>query len=103
MKIQHHPRIDYFILGLNFLQNYYTVFDQEKKAIAFAQSKSAPRRLHEITKEAQNQLLYPKVRNWLLIIGCLIVVICSIVLIYLQCQKQRRSRAVNQVSDYQSV
>ena len=34
----HGPAKDYWILGLNFFTNYYTVFDYENKSIGFAKS-----------------------------------------------------------------
>ena len=34
----HAPNRPYWILGLNFFQNYYTVFDYENNAIGFAPS-----------------------------------------------------------------
>lgn len=34
----HGPRKHYWILGLNFFENYYTVFDYENLAIGFADS-----------------------------------------------------------------
>jgi hypothetical protein len=34
----HGPHKDYWILGLNFFENYYTVFDYENQQIGFAVS-----------------------------------------------------------------
>jgi len=34
----HGPREDHWILGLNFFNNYYTVFDYENKQIGFVES-----------------------------------------------------------------
>jgi hypothetical protein len=34
----HAPNRPYWILGLNFFQNYYTVFDYENNSIGFAPS-----------------------------------------------------------------
>lgn len=38
IKFMHSPRKDYWILGLNFFENYYTVFDYENMSIGFADS-----------------------------------------------------------------
>lgn len=38
IKFMHGPHKDYWILGLNFFENYYTVFDYENMAIGFADS-----------------------------------------------------------------
>ena len=40
IKFMHGPHKDYWILGLNFFNNYYTVFDYENKQIGFAKSKN---------------------------------------------------------------
>mmetsp|Transcript_3416 Transcript_3416/g.5780 ORF Transcript_3416/g.5780 Transcript_3416/m.5780 type:complete len:167 (-) Transcript_3416:63-563(-) len=39
IKFMHGPHKDYWILGLNFFNNYYTVFDYQNKKIGFAKSK----------------------------------------------------------------
>lgn len=38
VKFMHSPGKEYWILGLNFFNNYYTVFDYEQQAIGFAES-----------------------------------------------------------------
>jgi hypothetical protein len=38
IKFMHGPRKGYWILGLNFFENYYTVFDYETMSIGFAES-----------------------------------------------------------------
>ena len=38
VKFMHSPGKEYWILGLNFFNNYYTVFDYEQMAIGFAES-----------------------------------------------------------------
>ena len=38
IKFMHGPREDHWILGLNFFNNYYTVFDYENKQIGFVES-----------------------------------------------------------------
>ena len=38
VKFMHGPHKDYWILGLNFFENYYTVFDYENQSIGFADS-----------------------------------------------------------------
>lgn len=38
IKFMHGPHKDYWILGLNFFENYYTVFDYENMQIGFADS-----------------------------------------------------------------
>lgn len=38
IKFMHGPHKDYWILGLNFFENYYTVFDYENMQIGFAES-----------------------------------------------------------------
>ena len=45
LKIQKHSQIKFYILGLNFLQNYYTIFDQENMRIGFSLSIHASNRL----------------------------------------------------------
>ena len=50
LKIQKHSQIKFYILGLNFLQNYYTIFDQENMRIGFSLSIHASNRLLENDK-----------------------------------------------------
>jgi len=38
VKFMHGPNKEYWILGLNFFNSYYTVFDYENQAIGFAKS-----------------------------------------------------------------
>jgi len=45
--IMTHPTIQFWILGLNFFSNYYTVFDQEEMRIGFAISRYAHPRVLE--------------------------------------------------------
>lgn len=45
MKIMHHPSLPFYIMGLNFFHQYYTVFDQEKRRLGFAPSIYADERL----------------------------------------------------------
>lgn len=52
LKIMHHPTLEFYLMGLTFFQNYYTVFDQESKKLGFAQSIYADPRLKELTKSA---------------------------------------------------
>jgi len=40
VKFMHGPNKRYWILGLNFFTNYYTVFDYENKQIGFVDSKN---------------------------------------------------------------
>ena len=40
-----HPTMQVWILGLNFFENYYTVFDQENLKVGFALSKNANPRI----------------------------------------------------------
>jgi hypothetical protein len=42
-----HPTIKFWILGLNFFSNYYTVFDQEQLKLGFAISRYAHPRVLE--------------------------------------------------------
>ena len=46
--IKSHPTIDWWILGENFFENYYTVFDQENLRVGFAPSIHAKPRLSEL-------------------------------------------------------
>lgn len=41
------PNLDFYLLGLNFFENYYTVFDKENKRVGFTLSKTAVPRLAE--------------------------------------------------------
>lgn len=45
LGIMTHPTMDFWILGLNFFSNYYTIFDQEKKKVGFAINKNANPRI----------------------------------------------------------
>lgn len=51
MKIMHHPTLPFFIMGLNFFHQYYTVFDQEERRLGFAPSIHADPRLQELIEE----------------------------------------------------
>ena len=51
MKIMHHPTIPFYIMGLNFFHQYYTIFDQENKRLGFAPSIHADDRLGELIKD----------------------------------------------------
>ena len=48
VKIMNNQFIDFWLIGLNFFQNYYTVFDQEKMRIGFAPSVHAVPRMKEL-------------------------------------------------------
>jgi len=48
MKIMKHPIIQVWILGLNFFENYYTVFDQEELRVGFAPSIHAQPRMKQL-------------------------------------------------------
>jgi hypothetical protein len=48
MKIMHHPKLPFYIMGLNFFHQYYTVFDQEERRLGFAPSIHADARLDEL-------------------------------------------------------
>ena len=41
VRIMHYDDMPFWILGLNFFHNYYTVFDLENKKVGFAPSKGA--------------------------------------------------------------
>ena len=46
--IMSHPMMEFWILGLNFFENYYTVFDQENRRVGFAPSISSTPRLMDL-------------------------------------------------------
>jgi len=48
MKIMHNPTLPFYLLGLIFFQNYYTIFDQENKRLGFAESIHAHPRVREL-------------------------------------------------------
>ena len=51
LKFMTSNQIDILILGLNFFENYYTVFDQENRRIGFAPSIHAQPRLLNLAAE----------------------------------------------------
>lgn len=51
VMIMGHPFIPFWIMGLNFFHNYYTVFDNENQRVGFALSKTANPRILDIIKE----------------------------------------------------
>lgn len=50
LLIMGHRTLKFWILGLNFFDNYYVVFDQEKSRVGFALSKNSQVRIQEIQK-----------------------------------------------------
>lgn len=57
LGIMSHSTMQMWILGINFFENYYVVFDQENKQVGFAPSISAPSRLADIIAEDKQTLL----------------------------------------------
>jgi hypothetical protein len=53
MKIMHHPSLPFYIMGLNFFHQYYTIFDQENKRLGFAPSIHADGRLDQLIKSKE--------------------------------------------------
>lgn len=51
LKIMHHDTFPFYIMGLNFFNSYYTVFDQENGMLGFAINKNADERLSTITRK----------------------------------------------------
>lgn len=49
--------LNFYIMGLNFFKNYYTVFDQEHMRVGFTPSKRVSYRVYHLTEE------YDKARN----------------------------------------
>ena len=49
--IMSHSTMQLWILGINFFENYYVVFDQENKKVGFAPSVTAPERLAKIIED----------------------------------------------------
>merc|ERR1712196_616372 len=61
--------LDFYLLGLNFFENYYTVFDKENRRVGFTLSKTAVPRLAEIVaadKEESTSLfsVHKIDKNW---------------------------------------
>jgi len=54
LGIMSHDLLDFWILGLNFFENYYTVFDQENRKVGFAPSYNSKPRLHELIEDDKN-------------------------------------------------
>ena len=50
LLIMGHRTLKFWILGLNFFDNYYVVFDQEKSRVGFALSKNSRVRIQEIQR-----------------------------------------------------
>lgn len=65
MKIMHNPTLPFYLLGLNFFQNYYTIFDQENKRLGFAESIHAHPRVRELRElsEGVQHLFSEEVSN----------------------------------------
>lgn len=62
INIQVDPKIDFaYIFGLNFLANYYTVFDQEQKRVGFAINRYAHPRVAEMQEKWANVALTEEV------------------------------------------
>ena len=64
-KFMHHPGRSMWILGLNFFNNYYTVFDYQNQSIGFAKSKNFGRKdtssfVTESLKNGGNEPEMPK-------------------------------------------
>ena len=89
-----------WILGLNFFENYYTVFDQENLRVGFAINKNADPRLIELHQKASlnqtssmvlSELYETKVKNnWNNIIGFILLSILMAI-IYLMISKRREN------------
>lgn len=68
IKFMHGPHKDYWILGLNFFENYYTVFDYEQMRIGFADSinkgKSAGSSfINWAVGKSESKVPYPQLMN----------------------------------------
>lgn len=57
LRILVYPGIDMFILGLNFLQNYYTVFDYENKRVGFALSTASDVRIPMLVLSSNSYII----------------------------------------------
>jgi len=105
LKIMHHPTLPFHIMGLNFFQNYYTVFDQEKKRVGFAPSIHADERLDAIIKSAGKLISIEQAETynkWAVEAGVSIVVLMGLIAVCYKIRKDEAKKSLNR-NEYQSV
>lgn len=107
MKIMFHKSLPVHIMGLNFFQNYYTVFDQENKKIGFAPSIHQDERLKELIKGDNTVSLF-SIKNTdsksvAIVVGSLVLVSIVGFVAMNKLKKNQLKKNLNVNSEYQSM
>ena len=76
LKIMHHPTLPFYIMGLNFFNNYYTIFDQDNGRVGFTPSKSADVRLDQLVEDHHSDGGTQWMRRMMIVFTVILLLCC---------------------------